>query len=226
MKGGRTFNIQHSTSNTERSGVRANWTFEVGGWVLNVRKANCLAWIALVLCTPACRQDMFDQPKSKPLAESDFFDDRAMSRPIPLHTVARGRLAEDEAFHSGMIGTNLIVEFPIQITGAVLERGRERYDIYCAVCHGRTGAGNGIIVQRGFPAPPSYHIERLRAAPVGHYYDVMTRGYGVMYSYSTRVEPTDRWAITAYIRALQLSQRASLEDVPADERPQLEVKQP
>jgi mono/diheme cytochrome c family protein len=169
---------------------------------------------------------MFDQPKSKPMAETDFFDDRAMSRPIPPHTLARGHLAEDEAFHTGMIGTNLIVEFPIPITSAVLERGRERYDIYCAVCHGRTGDGIGIIVQRGFPAPPSYHIERLRIAPVGHYYDVMTQGYGVMYSYASRVEPTDRWAITAYIRALQLSQRASLADLSPDERAKLEGNPP
>ncbi len=121
-----------------------------------------------------------------------------------------------------MIGTNLITEFPIPITRAVLERGQERFNIYCSVCHGRTGEGNGMIVQRGFPPPPSYHIDRLRKAPVGHLFDVMTRGYGVMYSYASRVEPSDRWAIAAYIRALQLSRHATLDDVPADERAKLE----
>ena len=104
----------------------------------------------------------------------------------------------------------------------MLERGQERFDIYCSPCHGRTGEGNGMIVQRGFPAPPSYHIERLRKAPVGHFFDVITQGYGVMYSYAQRVEPEDRWAIAAYIRALQLSQGAQLADLPVAERRQLE----
>jgi mono/diheme cytochrome c family protein len=116
-----------------------------------------------------------------------------------------------------MVGTNLVITFPMQITSQVLDRGRERYDIYCSPCHGATGDGKGIVVRRGFPAPPSYHIPRLRNAPAGHFFDVMTRGYGVMYSYASRVTPEDRWAITAYIRALQLSQDATLSDVPANE---------
>jgi cytochrome c553 len=175
----------------------------------------------LVMLT-ACRRDMFHQPRSKPLGESDFFQDGAASRSIPPHTVARGFLDEDEAFYAGRIGTNLVTEFPFPITRQVLERGRERFEIYCAVCHGQTGEGNGMIVQRGFPAAPSYQIDRLREAPVGHFYDVMTRGYGVMYSYAARVEPADRWAIAAYIRALQLSRHSTLAEVPPDQRVKLE----
>ena len=194
------------------------------------RRAPQLAigcWLlAIAICATACRPDMFNQPKSKPLGESAFFPDGAASRQIPPHTVARGHLRADEAFYTGMIGTNLVTEFPVPITSTLLERGRERFDIYCAVCHGRTGDGNGIIVQRGFPAPPSFHIARLREAPVGHFYDVVTRGYGVMYSYAARVEPEDRWAIAAYIRALQLSQHASLNDIPVDERSKLEGNGP
>jgi mono/diheme cytochrome c family protein len=171
----------------------------------------------------ACRPDMFNQPKSNPLRESDLFPDGAASRPLPAHTVARGYLREDEVFNTGLIGTNLVETFPFAITREVLERGRERFDIYCAVCHGRTGEGDGLIVQRGFPAPPSLHIDRLRQAPAGHFYDVVTRGYGVMYSYAARVEPKDRWAMAAYIRALQLSRHATPEDVPPAARAKLEA---
>ncbi len=123
-----------------------------------------------------------------------------------------------------MIGTNFVTEFPFPITLDILERGRERFEIYCATCHGRTGDGNGMIVQRGFPPPPSYHIDRLRQAPVGHFYNVITRGYGVMYSYASRVEPRDRWAIAAYIRALQLSHNAVLADAAPEGRTQLEAR--
>ena len=164
-----------------------------------------------------CRRDMFDQPKSDPLKSSDFFEDHAASRPIPPHTISHGDLKTDEAFYTGMNGTNLVTDFPIQITREVLERGRQRYEINCVPCHGESGDGNGIVVARGFPAPPSYHIEHLRTAPIGHFFDVMTRGYGTMYSYANRVTPEDRWAIAAYIRALQLSQNATLADVPTNE---------
>jgi cytochrome c553 len=167
---------------------------------------------------------MFNQPSSQPLSRNDFFQDNQMaSRPVVAHTVARGQLHEDEAFYTGKIGTNLVTTFPMPVTRELLERGRERFDIYCSVCHGRTGEGNGMIVQRGFPVPPSYHIDRLRQAPVGHFFDVMTQGYGIMYSYAERVKPKDRWAIAAYIRALQLSQNMKLAELPADERAKLEV---
>jgi mono/diheme cytochrome c family protein len=144
------------------------------------------------------------------------------SRPLVANTVARGHLQEDEAFYTGKIGTNLLVSFPISITRDVLLRGQERFNIYCSPCHGRTGEGNGMIPQRGFPPPPSYHIDRLRQAPVGHFFDVITHGYGVMYSYETRVEPKDRWAIAAYIRVLQASRNATIADVPEQLRAQLE----
>lgn len=192
----------------------------------DVHNLTLVGLIVLLMGATGCRPDMFNQPKSKPLGMNNFFHDGASSRPIPPHTVARGHLDEDEAFYTGMIGTNLVTEFPFPITREVLERGRERFDIYCAVCHGLSGDGNGMIVQRGFPAPPSYHIERLRDAPVGHFYDVITRGYGVMYSYAARVEPPDRWAIAAYIRALQFSQHASRNDVPTNELAKLESNRP
>jgi cytochrome c553 len=168
---------------------------------------------------------MYHQPRSDPLASSTLFANGAASRPLVPGTVARGHLDADEQFYTGKKGTNLIENIPIKVTRQVLERGRERYDIYCSVCHGRTGAGNGMIPQRGFPPPPSYHIDRLRQAPAGYYYDVITHGYGIMYSYAARVEPADRWAITAYIRALQLSHNASLADLTPSERAQLEGQQ-
>jgi len=178
----------------------------------------------LLLTVTACRRDMFNQPSTQPLSRNDFFQDNQMaSRPLVMHTVARGQLQEDEAFYTGKIGTNLVTTFPMPVTRELLERGRERFDIYCSVCHGRTGEGNGMIVQRGFPIPPSYHIDRLRQAPVGHFFDVMTQGYGIMYSYAERVKPEDRWAIAAYIRALQLSQNMKLAELPASERAQLEA---
>ena len=179
--------------------------------------------ISLTLSMAACRRDMFNQPLSKPLRASDFFQNNHMaSRPLVQHTVARGHLENDEAFFTGKISTNLVEVFPFPITREVLERGRKRFNIYCAPCHGRTGDGNGMIVQRGFPVPPSYHLDRLRTAPVGHFVDVITMGYGVMYSYAQRVEPVDRWAIAAYIRALQKSHDARLEDVPVAVRAMLE----
>ena len=146
------------------------------------------------------------------------------SRPVSQFTVARGHLNEDGAFYTGKIGTNLAIEFPFPITREVLARGRERFDIYCAPCHGRTGEGNGMIVQRGFPVPPSFHIDRLREAPVGHFVDAITRGYGIMYSYAARVAPADRWAIAAYIRALQLSREATVADLTPEQRAKLETR--
>ncbi len=113
-------------------------------------------------------------------------------------------------------------KFPFPITRADLERGRQRYNIYCTPCHDYTGSGQGIVVQRGFPPPPSYHIDRLRQAPAGHFFDVMTNGYGSMYSYASRIEPEDRWRIAAYIRVLQLSEHATEQDVPQSERPKLD----
>ncbi len=186
------------------------------------RLVTSLLLILAVATAAGCRRDMFQQPYSKPLNPSDFFQDNHMaSRPLLAHTVARGHLQADEAFYTGKLGTNLVETFPFPVTQEVLARGRERFDIYCSPCHGRTGEGNGMIVQRGFPPPPSYHIDRLRQAPVGHFFDVITQGYGIMYSYAERVEPADRWAIAAYIRALQQSRNARVTDVPLKERNRL-----
>jgi mono/diheme cytochrome c family protein len=187
---------------------------------------HCIAVVLLIAAGAGCRRDMFNQPSAKPLARSDAFQNNLMaSRPIIPNTVARGQLEEDSEFYSGKIGTNLVTTLPSPVTREMLERGQERYNIYCSPCHDRTGNGNGMIVQRGFPRPPSYHIDRLRQAPIGHFYDVITHGYGIMYSYAARVDPADRWAIAAYIRVLQTSQNAPLTDVPANERNQLQPKQ-
>ncbi len=155
---------------------------------------------------------MVDQQKIKPLAENGFFADARGSRMPPPHTVARGELRNDEQFYTGKIGHELAANFPMPVTRELLERGQQRFEIYCALCHGRSGEGNGMIVQRGFPQPPSLHEQRLRDAPPGHFVDVITNGYGVMYSYASRISAQDRWAITAYIRALQLSQNAKTSD--------------
>ncbi|MGI9087408.1 MAG: c-type cytochrome [Chthoniobacterales bacterium] len=183
------------------------------------------ALLVLVCCT-SCRRGMVDQQKIKPLAENEFFADGRGSRVPPAHTVARGQLREDQQFYTGKIGNELAATFPMPVTGELLARGQQRFEIYCAVCHGPTGAGNGMIVQRGFPPPPSLHEQRLRDAPVGHFFDVMTNGYGVMYSYASRVAPEDRWAIAAYIRALQLSQHAAPADADSLGAKQLEAAQP
>ncbi len=171
---------------------------------------------------PACRQDMHDMPRYEPLEASDFFADGQSARPLIEGTVARGQLLEDEHLYTGRINGRLAETFPFPITGAILERGRERFNIYCAPCHSRLGEGSGMIVHRGFQRPPSFHTDRLRDAPAGHFFDVITHGFGAMYSYAYRVVPRDRWAITAYIRVLQLSQNATLSDVPQEVRSQMQ----
>jgi mono/diheme cytochrome c family protein len=170
----------------------------------------------------ACRPDMMNQPKAKPLSESDFFSNQANARPIPPHTVEWKSARENDAFYTGLTNGTYVTELPVKLTPALLARGRERFEAMCAECHDRTGSGNGMVVLRGFPQPPSYHVPRLRNAPIGHFFDVITNGYGVMYSYATRVEPEDRWAIAAYIRALQLSQNANTSDLTVAERQKLE----
>jgi mono/diheme cytochrome c family protein len=171
----------------------------------------------------ACRNGMVNQQHLKPLAEETFFKDGSGARPIPPHTIARGQLKEDRQFFEGKSGEQLVTTFPAAVTRQMIEHGRESFDIYCAVCHGRSGDGDGMIVERGFPAPPSLHEERLRQAPVGHFFDVITNGYGTMYPYASRVTVEDRWAIVAYIRALQLSQHATLNDADPLHREQLQA---
>ena len=171
-----------------------------------------------ILVLAGCRQDMHDQPRFKPLAMSDFYTDLRSARPPVEGTVARGQLHEDSYFFTGKIGSNPGDYLPFPATREVLERGQQRFNIYCAPCHSRIGDGNGMIVQRGFKQPPSYHIERLEKAPLGYFFDVMTNGFGAMPSYAGQIPERDRWCIVAYIRALQLSQHASTADVPAGQK--------
>jgi mono/diheme cytochrome c family protein len=168
-----------------------------------------------------CRVDMHIQPRLQSDASSTFFPDGRADRPEIPDTVARGHMRTDELLYTGKINGVVADQFPFPVTQQVLEKGQARFNIYCSPCHDYTGSGRGMIVQRGFPPPPSYHTDKLRNAPVGHFFDVMTEGHGAMYSYAARVSPEDRWAIAAYIRALQLSQHATLDDVPASERQQL-----
>ena len=170
----------------------------------------------------ACRQDMHDQPRYKPLAATDFFGDGRSARPEVEGTVARGHLHIDTAWYSGKLDGKDVDTFPFPINKADVERGRQRFDIYCSPCHSRIGDGNGMVVKRGFRQAADYHTERLINAPVGHFFDVITNGYGAMPSYAARVAPDDRWRIAAYIRVLQLSQNAKIEDVPEDKRASLE----
>lgn len=168
------------------------------------------------------RLDMQDQPKYKPQRPSDFFADGRSGRPELEGTIARGALEEDSAFYSGKDGNGVdVTEFPVAVDKAFIVRGQTRYDIYCAPCHGRLGNGLGMIVRRGFKQPPSYHIDRLRTAPVGHFYEVISNGYGAMLNYAAQLQPRDRWAVIAYIRALQLSQNVNGADLPAEVRTKL-----
>ena len=177
--------------------------------------------VAVLLLLAGCRQDMQDQPKYVPLRPTDFFDDHRSARPIPQYTVARGHLNADTEFYTGKQGDKSVERFPFPITRDVLARGQERFNIYCSPCHDRLGTGDGMVVRRGFRKPPSYHIDRLRQASDGYIFDVITNGFGAMPDYAAQVAPRDRWAIVAYVRALQYSQNAALADVPPDKRGEL-----
>lgn len=176
------------------------------------------AILLLVGVTAGCRLDMHLQPYYRPLAKSDFFADNRSARPPVEGTVARGDLEEDSYFYTGKIGDAPGDYMPFPVDEKVLARGRERFNITCAPCHGRVGDGNGFIPSRGYRQPPSFHIERLRKVPIGYFFDVDTNGFGVMPDYRTQVAPRDRWCIAAYIRALQLSQNARAADIPAGQK--------
>jgi mono/diheme cytochrome c family protein len=178
------------------------------------------AVFALMWC--GCAPNMSEQPKYKSLAESKFFPDSRTARPVIKDTVARGYLRSNESLYQGKANGALIARIPVPVTKQVLERGHERFDIYCSPCHGRVGDGGGMVSQRGFRRPPSYHTDRLREQSDGHYYDVITNGFGAMASYASRIPPGDRWEIVAYIRALQLSQAARIDDVPPAQRQTLD----
>jgi hypothetical protein len=190
------------------------------------RAARMICLSALALLFAGCRMDMHEQPKYLPYEPTTFFDDGRSERPVVPGTVARGHLHLDELLYTGKENGAFANRFPFPITRADLERGRQRYNIYCTPCHDYTGSGQGIVVQRGFPPPPSFHIDRLRQAPVGHFFDAMSNGYGSMYSYSSRVEPEDRWRIAAYIRVLQFSEHSTVQDVPESERQKLTEQDP
>jgi mono/diheme cytochrome c family protein len=185
------------------------------GGIPQTRAVPVLALITTVAFFSACRLDMHVQPRVNPLAKSDFFPDQRGARPLVEGTVARGELRADTYFYTGKIGSTPGDYMPFPVTKEVLERGRERFNIYCAPCHSRLGDGNGFIPTRGFSIkPPSYHTERLQKAPLGYFYDVISNGFGIMPDYASQIQPKDRWNIVAYIRALQLSQNATKADVP------------
>jgi mono/diheme cytochrome c family protein len=189
----------------------------IGTNMTRIRRVALAGALASTSLLTACgiRLDMHDQPKFKPLRENDFYADRRASRPLVEGTVARGQLGNDELFYTGKINGQEADQFPYPVTQPMLERGRERFNIYCAPCHSRTGDGNGMIVQRGFKKPPDYTEDKLMKAPVGHFVNVMTNGFGSMSEYKSQISISDRWAVAAYIRALQLARKSTASDVPA-----------
>jgi len=189
------------------------------------RSLLAVAWVAAVaLGAAACRQDMHNKGRLKPYEESRFFRDGRLTRPLPAGTVARGFLREDTLYYTGLTADgSFLTQNPEPLSAALLARGQARFDIYCSPCHSRIGDGRGMIVQRGFKQPASFHDPRLRETPDGYFFDVMTNGFGQMPSYASQVPPADRWAIVAYIRALQLSQNVPSETLGAQDRELLEA---
>lgn len=171
--------------------------------------------------TAACRRDMQDQPKYKPLGESRFFTDGRAARPIPAGAIARDELTEDDPAHTGANGSGFLATLPVSVDRDLILRGQDRFNIFCSPCHGRLGNGDGMVHRRGFWIPPTLHTDRLRAVAPGYLYQVIANGYGAMPSYQEQISVHDRWAIVAYIRALQLSRHATLNDVPEQERGRL-----
>jgi hypothetical protein len=194
------------------------------------------AWLAAGLALaslmlPGCRSEMYDQPRFKPYAASDFFDDGTSARPLEAGTVPRRdprepAIVSSELFTTGKTAGKLAETLPFAVDRLVLNRGQERFGIFCTPCHGALGNGQGMIVRRGFNPPPSFHSDELRKEPIGHFFDVITRGHGTMYSYASRIPPRDRWCIAAYIRALQLSQHAVASDLPEADRNRLPENPP
>lgn len=187
---------------------------------MRIRTAALIVVIAVA--GSACRQDMHDQPKYVPLRQSAFFNDARSARPVVEGTVARGQLHDDTLMYTGKVGGEDTTLFPMRVDAAVMARGQERFNIYCTPCHGRTGQGDGMVVLRGYRRPPSFHQDRLRNVAVGHFFDVITNGFGAMPDYASQIKAEDRWAIIAYVRALQLSEHATLADVPPAERSRIQ----
>jgi hypothetical protein len=202
--------------------MKRRWSTAMRNAISAMRRARLLLGIcgaAGIFAVAGCdnlHQDMGNQPKNKPLSPSDFFADGRSERAPVENTVARGALDNDDLVVAKESNT-----FPVPVNTALLERGEDRYKIFCTPCHGLQGDGNGMVAMRGMKHPPSYHIDRLRQSPNGYYYDVITNGFGQMYSYSAQIPPRDRWAIIAYLRALQLSRNAHVAELPADVREKL-----
>jgi hypothetical protein len=180
-----------------------------------LRKLTAVCGLAAASVLAGCRQDMQDQPKFVPQRGTDFYADGRSARPQVENTVARGQLHEDTYFYTGLIDGKEGDVMPFPVTMEVLQRGQERYNVYCTPCHSRVGNGAGMIVQRGYRPAGNFHMARLMVAPLGHFFTVMTNGYGAMPDYAAPLTPQDRWAIVAYIKALQLSQNAKPSDAPA-----------
>jgi mono/diheme cytochrome c family protein len=191
----------------------------------------CLAWapsLLTLLALAGCHRDMYDQPRLEPVEKNTFFDDGRSSRPLVEGVVEYGAISPNDVFNSGKVNGQLTDELPESVTldAALLKRGEQRFNIFCSNCHGFSGDGDGMIVLRGYRKPPTYHSDRLRGMPIGYFFDVATNGFGVMPSYASQIPVKDRWAIAAYVRSLQLTQYAKLDDVPEAERQQLENAQP
>lgn len=177
--------------------------------------------VALSFLISACGANMYDQPKFQVNEASPYFANGSSNRELVEGTVSRTRGALDTAFLTGQDENGMLSVLPVPLTKELLVRGQERYNIYCAPCHNYTSTGDGIIVQKGMPQPTSFLEPRLVTAPVGYFYGAITNGFGRMYSYSSRIQPEDRWAISAYIKALQFSQHANIEDIPSEFRANL-----
>ena len=205
-----------SSPDTSEARLRA----QLGRAAGQARRRAAIAALAVVLLG-SCELDMVDQPKYEALEPAEAFPHDQAALPLVPHTVARGRFETDELLHDGTISGNVADVFPFPITLDDLQRGQERFRIYCRPCHGELGYGDGMIVRRGFKQPPSYHSDRLRQIPVGYLFNVITNGFGAMAEYGGDIAAADRWRIVAYIRALQLSQHAQVAELPDDARKRL-----
>jgi mono/diheme cytochrome c family protein len=174
-----------------------------------------------VLALAGCKRNMYEEPKFLPDQQNYYFPTERVDRKPVDHTVPRGTVNDGSVFFTGMTGDVLATNFPVPVTLDLVKQGQEAFDINCSACHGRDGYGEGIVVQRGFPRPPSFHSDRLRHAPIGHFFAVITHGYGMMYPFASRVSPADRWAIISYIRALQFSQNATADRIDSTDQIQL-----
>ena len=187
------------------------------------RARAVLVLSAIVLVAAGCRQDMHNAPRYEVFEASDSFPDGRASRSAPAGTVARGWLREDEALYTGKRDGVPVEAIPFAVTHDDLKRGQERYTIYCTPCHGQLGDGNGMVVERGLRQAANFHQDRLRQERLGYFFDVITNGFGAMQGYAEQIPVRDRWLVAGYVRALQYSQNASVNDVPPERRGQLET---